>query len=258
MTLTTRTHISSIALGASLMAGAMVPGLSYAGDKVTVYFTRHAEKQALLTDAGDTDDNGHLVQPKGDKGAEELNEFGEERAAALADWFLAKGFTSDLTHIFSSQKLRTRQTIAAIAVDALSIHGDELATSNDMDYLSGDGIQQFPTDIVANDYEGRLETIDSPSSSVDPTVEALSNLPAGSVALVAMHSGTFYKILDGLEINNEVDEPTDDGLFPKGADGKISTFGDVWKIVIKNGEPEVKWRKSLQFKNFGVATTYTH
>ncbi len=254
MTLTTHSSISSIALGASLMVGVMIPGLAVAGDKVTVYFTRHAEKQDLLTDAGD----GHLVQPKDKKGAEELNEFGEKRAAELADWFLAKGFTSDLTHIFSSQKLRTRQTIAAIAEDALSVSGDALATSNDVDYVPGDGIQQFPTNIVPNEYDGRLETIDSPSSSVDPTIDALSNLPAGSVALVAMHSGTFYKILDGLGIDNTVDEPTDEGLFPKGTDGKISTFGDIWKVVIKDDSVgEVKWRKNLQFEKYKVNATYT-
>lgn len=247
-----RKNITPIVLGASLMVGAMVPGLAFAGDKVTVYFTRHAEKQALLTDAGD----GHLVQPKDAKGAEELSELGVERAAALADWFLAKGITSDLTHIFSSQKLRTRQTIAAIAEDALNINGDALVTSNDNDYLASDGIQQFPTDIVANDYEGRLETIDSPSSSVDPTIVALLDLPADSVALVAMHSGTFYKILTGLGIDSG-SEVTDEGLFPKGDDGKISTFGDIWKIEIKKGVARVKWRKNLQFQKYKTAAMYT-
>lgn len=254
MTPTIHSSITSLALSASLMVGVMTPGLAVAGDKVTVYFTRHAEKQDLLTGAGD----GHLVQPEDVKGAEELNEFGEKRAAELADWFLAKGFTSDLTHIFSSQKLRTRQTIAAIAEDALSISGSALATSNDVDYVPGDGIQQFPSGIVPNNYDGRLETIDSPSSSVGDTVTALSNLPAGSVALVAMHSGTFYKILDGLGIDNTVAGPTDEGLFPKDSNGKISTFGDIWKIVIKNGVGEVKWRKNLQFKKYKVDVTYTN
>lgn len=247
-------HIASIALGATLMVATLTPNLAFAGDKVTIYFTRHAEKQALLTDAGD----GHLVQPSDAKGAEELNEYGEQRASALADWFLTKGITSKLTHIFSSQKLRTRQTIAEIASDALSISGNNLMTSNDNDYLPGDGIQQFPTDVVANNYEGRLETIDSPSSSVDPTVDALTGLPHGSVALVAMHSGTFYKILDGLDIDNTVAEPTDEGLFPKGEDGKISTFGDVWKVDIKNGVAKVKWRKNLQFQQFKPVAIYTH
>jgi broad specificity phosphatase PhoE len=261
MTLTICKSITSIALGTSLMVGAMIPSLAFAGDKVTVYFTRHAEKQPLLTDAGDGSSLGHVVQPKGEKGAEELNEFGEKRAAELADWFFAKGITSELTHIFSSQKLRTRQTIAAIADDAVYISGDALATIGVMeDYMPGDGIQQFPMDIVANNYEGRLETIDSPSTSVPPTVTALSNLPADSVALVAMHSGTFYKILDGLGINNfihEDDLPTDEGLFPKGTDGKISTFGDIWKVEIKDGVGEVKWRKNLQFNKYKTAVKYT-
>lgn len=265
MTLQTRTSITSIALGASLMVGAMLPGFAFAGDKVTIYFTRHAEKQALLTEA----DDGHLYQPKDTKGAEELNKFGEARAEALADWFFAKGITSDLTHIFSSQKLRTRQTIAAIAVDALDINGNDLLTSNDMDYLPGDGIQQFPAGIelcttvmntceldMAIDYDGRLETLDSPGFSVDPTVEALNNLPEGSVALVAMHSGTFYDILGDLGITTPV-TVTDEGLFPKGEDGKISTFGDIWKVQIKNNVAEVKWRKNLQFEKYKVAATYT-
>ena len=267
MTLQTRTSITSIALGASLMVGAMLPGFAFAGDKVTIYFTRHSEKQALLTKA----DDDHLYQPSGKKGAEELDKFGEARAEALADWFFAKGITSDLTHIFSSQKLRTRQTIAAIAVDALDISGNDLLTSNDTDYLPGDGIQQFPVDIVvcvpvpemntcefdtAIDYEGRLETLDSPGSSVTPTVEALTSLPDGSVALVAMHSGTFYDILDGLDITTP-DTVTDEGLFPKDKKFKISTFGDIWKVQIKNGVAEVKWRKNLQFEKYKAAATYT-
>lgn len=265
MTLQTRTSITSIALGASLMVGAMLPGFAFADDKVTIYFTRHAEKQALLT-KGDDD---HLYQPSGKKGAEELNKFGEARAEALADWFFAKGITSDLTHIFSSQKLRTRQTIAAIAVDALDISGNDLLTSNSMDFLPDDGIQQFPADIVvcdpemntcedetAIDYDGRLETLDSPGSSVDPTVEALNNLPEGSVALVAMHSGTFYDILEGLQITTP-DTVTDEGLFPKDEDYKISTFGDIWKVQIQNDVAEVKWRKNLQFEKYKAAATYT-
>ncbi len=254
MTQTIFKNFTSAVMGASLMVGAMLPGMAVAGDKVTVYFTRHAEKQSLLTDAGD----GLLVQPKDAKGAEELNEFGEKRAAALAEWFMEKGFTAELTHIFSSQKLRTRQTIAEIAEDALNISGDDLVTSDDVDYLPGDGIQQFPSEIVPNNYEGRLETLDSPSSSVDPTVSALNNLPADSVALVAMHSGTFYKILDGLGIDNVVDEPTDEGLFPKDANGKISTYGDIWKVVIRNGVSQVKWRKNLQFKQYKPDNTYTN
>jgi len=253
MHLKTTKHILSVALGASLVVCSLAPGLAAAGNKTTIYFTRHAEKQALLTDAGD----GLLVQPSDAKRAEELNEFGEQRAEALADWFLAKGFTSKLTHIFSSQKLRTRQTIAAIAEDALAINGEKLVTSNDSDYLLGDGIQQYPIDAVAMSYEGRLETIDSPSDSVVPTVQALKNLPNGSVALVAMHSGTFYKILDGLGIETS-DEVTDEGLFPKDINGKISTFGDVWKVVIRNDKARVKWRKNLQFQNFKVDAVYTH
>ena len=252
MTFHARTSFTSIALGASLMFGAMAPGLVFAGDEVTIYFTRHAEKQPLLTE----DVDGHLYQPFGVKGAEELNEFGEKRAAALADWFLAKGITSDLTHIYSSQKLRTRQTIAAIASDAVNISGDALATRYNMDYMPNDGIQQYDTNIVAVNYDGRYETIDSPSDSVDWTVDTLEDLPAGSVALVAMHSGTFYKILSGLGIDTP-DDVTDEGLFPKDKKGKISTFGDIWKIEIEDGEANVEWRKNLQFEKFKTAAKYT-
>lgn len=264
MILQNRKNITSIALGATLMVSALLPAFAYAGDDVTIYFTRHAEKQALLTEAED----GHLYQPSAKKGAEELNAFGKKRAEALADWFLVKGITSDLTHIYSSQKLRTRQTIQAIAADAMNINGDELVTSNDDDYLTGDGIQQFPSEIAihqfpsdetsaeAFDFNGRLETLGSPSSSVDPTVAALLNLPDGSVALVAMHSGTFYKILDGLAIDSG-DVVTDEGLFPMGEDGKISTFGDIWKVKMKHGSAKVEWRKNLQFEKYKAEATYT-
>lgn len=262
MILQKRMNFTSIALGATLMVGTMLPGLAFAGDdEVTIYFTRHAEKQALLTETEEevgvgVEEEEHLYQPSGDKGAEELSEFGEKRAEALADWFLVKGITSDLTHIFSSQKLRTRQTIQAIAQDALAISGDELVTSNDDDYLIGDGIQQFPRDIVPNDYDERLETLDSPKSSINPTIEALLNLPDGSVALVAMHSGTFYKILNGLQIDSG-NKVTDEGLFPKGDDQKISTFGDIWKIKMKHGAANVEWRKNLQFEKYKAEATYT-
>ena len=246
-----RTSLTSIALGASLMVGAMAPGLVFAGDEVTVYFTRHAEKQKLLTEA----DDGHLYNPSDVKDAEELNEFGEQRAAALAGWFLDKGITEDLTHIFSSQKLRTRQTIAAIAENAMDMNGDDLLTRFDQDYVPGDGIQQYNTNVVVEDYEGRLETLDSPSDSVDWTVDTLKDLPAGSVALVAMHSGTFYKILSGLGIDTP-DVETDEGLFPKDSKFKISTFGDIWKVEMEDGEANVEWRKNLQFEKYKTAVKY--
>ena len=75
---------------------------------VDIYFTHHAEKQTQMK----ASENGGMVEICGEKKfAEELNSAGSLRADLLAGWFHEEGITGDLTHIYSSHKLRTLQTI---------------------------------------------------------------------------------------------------------------------------------------------------
>ena len=127
-----------------------------------------------------------------------------------------------------------------------------------------DGVLQIPAE-PANS-EGN--EIKGNSSSVPPMVEAIQALEPGSVALVAAHSGTIYKIMGGDDTDgNALTAPDGDDsvglgidttvgdnfaeitLFPKKeSNGKVPTYGDLWKIVINNdtGEAVVEWRKNLQ------------
>jgi len=87
---------------------------------VTLYFTRHAEKQNTMDKVGD----GLYMEVCGEsKCAQELNPEGELRARLLAAWFQERGITAGLTHAFSSHKKRTLQTIVQIAADA-NLTGD--------------------------------------------------------------------------------------------------------------------------------------
>ena len=193
-------------------------------NRTVIYFTRHAEKMTRLKSAGDVE--GHLVEDCGlDKCAEILNAKGEFRAVLLADWFQRRGITDRLTHAFSSHKIRTLQTIQLIAADA--------GLSNDVDLIA-DGVQQLPAD-------GTELSPESTSPSEGPTIAALQQLAGGSVALVAGHSGTLYDIMEGLGIDTSDAED-----FPRNGDGKVRDFGDVWKLVLRNGKARLIYRRNLQ------------
>jgi len=200
-------------------------------EKVTVYFTRHAEK---MREQMVVETNGLAVTYMDicgeTKCSEVLNPEGELRATLLADYFDRKGITEELTHAFSSHKQRTRQTVEQIAERAgLSDQGDAI----------DDGVQQLPNFLDT----GELATELAPEGtgiSEQLTVDALLALPAGSVAVVAGHSGTIYDIFELLNINT--DDPFD---FPKDGE-KVADFGDLWKIQIRDGEAKFKSRINLQ------------
>jgi len=153
--------------------------------------------------------------------------------ALLAEWFERRGIIDDITHVYSSHKVRTRQTVAPTA----KLAGlDQLG--NDTEDEFEDGVMQLPA-------YGRELDPQSTGPSVLPVVMAIQELQNGDVAVVAGHSGTLYTIMEDLGIDT-----TDGADFPYKIDDKgkrkVRDFGDVWKVVIKNSEAKLKWRKNLQ------------
>lgn len=213
-------------------------------DIVKIYFTRHAEKQTQLEVI--ENEPGKFMEICGeDKCAEELNAAGMLRAKLLADWFHRWGITDRLTHAFASHKLRTLQTIKMIAADA-GLSGDEDKNPND-------GVQEFPiyVDLESNElvYATELNP-ESTTESEAPTIDALLNLPAGSVALVAGHSGTLYDIMFGLGLKDACTKDTVDECnqkrYPIDGSVKVKNFGDIWKVVLVYGKAVFIYRKNLQ------------
>lgn len=208
-------------------------------DDVEIYFTRHAEKMTQLAEQED----GSLLTVCGtDKCAEVLNAKGELRAMLLADIFKNAGITSRLTHAFSSHKIRTRQTIEMITADA--------GLSGDVDKYPDDGIQEYPVmNAESTDFATELDP-ESTSPSKAPIISALLNLEAGSVALVAGHSGTLYDIIAGLGLTDVCLKTTVDSCnqdrYPVNAKVKVKNFGDLWKITLQGGVAEFVYRVNFQ------------
>lgn len=209
-------------------------------ENIVIYFTRHAEKQTQLKEL----ENGQYEEICGAKKcAEELSSLGELRAELLADWFQDKGITDKLTHIFSSHKLRTLQTIRHIAAAA--------DLSGDNDKNAEDGVQEFPilNEDTASGFAEELSP-ESTSSSEDLTIDALKNLAPGSIALVAGHSGTLYDIMQGLGLSDVCTEATietcNQDRYPINEKFKVANFGDIWKIILTNRDVKFRFRTNLQ------------
>ncbi len=208
---------------------------------VEIYFTRHAEKKTELREL----ENGNFEEVCGDsKCSEVLNSAGELRAKLLVDVFADAGITNRLTHAFSSHKTRTRQTIEAIVAAA--------GLTGDVDKNPGDGIQENP--VMNDDGTANATELDpqSTSGSEQPTIDALLGLQAGSVALVAGHSGTLYDIMAGLGLTDVCLSDTVDTCnqdrYPIDAKAKVRDFGDIWKIVLQDGVATFAYRVNLQPK----------
>lgn len=206
---------------------------------IEIYFTRHAEKMTLLEEL----ESGVLVEVCGDsKCAEVLNAKGELRATLLAQLFREAGITDRLTHAFSSHKIRTRQTIEQITLDA--------GLTGDIDKIPGDGIQEFP--VLNNEGTANATELDpeGTSASEQPVIDALLSLPAGSVALVAGHSGTLYDIMSGIGLSDACLSDTVDSCnesrYPINDDVKVKNFGDIWKVTLADGVANFVYRVNLQ------------
>ena len=125
-----------------------------ADDPVTVVLVRHAETTGSTSEPG--------ADPP-------LSDAGRARAAALARELTA----NRVTHLFTSEALRCRETLAPLA-------------------------------------EARkLEPKTIPAREVDKLVAALRALPPGSFAVVAGHSNTVPKVVEALggKMSGLVDDP---------------------------------------------------
>jgi phosphohistidine phosphatase SixA len=212
---------------------------SASDDDVEIYFTRHAEKMTQLAEQED----GSFIEVCGDdKCAEILNAKGELRAELLADVFRGAGITGRLTHAFSSHKIRTRQTIEMIAAEA--------GLSGDNDKNADDGIQEFPVSNPDATADATELDPESTSPSEAPVIEALTGLPAGSVALVAGHSGTLYDIMAGIGLTDVCFEVSIDSCnesrYPVDSKFKVKNFGDIWKVTLSAGETNFVYRVNFQ------------
>lgn len=239
--------ITAMLAGVAAIVSMQVATTAYADEqghdngRVVIYFTRHAEKKTSV------DDDGMEICGSS-KCAEELDAKGLMRAELLVGWFKRHGITPQLTHAFSSHKLRTWQTIEMIATDAGLNEG-----ATDFDKREGDGIQEFPIFANGDPLPSFATELDPQSTtpSENPTIDALLALPRGSVALVAGHSGTLYDIMAGIGLidacggDNNI-ETCNQNRYPIDEDNKVANFGDIWKVVLINGEAKFSYRVNLQ------------
>lgn len=262
-----KSHLCTV-IGAAMLAVTAAPVVSadngHRADRTVIYMTRHAEKQDELFATDVTGIETNMCNSSGSRCAEELSPLGELRADLLAEWLEDRGILRTITDVISSDKQRTRQTVEPSAAKIIEHEIADLKSVDTMDGIQ-DGVRQVPisdANMDGNELNGN-------SGSVIPTLEAIQALEAGSVALVAAHSGTIYRIMGGEDTDGNAETVTDEGdagvglgidttvgdnqaevtLFPKNLDdGKVPTFGDIWKIVINNntGVARVAWRKNLQ------------
>ena len=220
---------------------ALLAALDAAGTTtdVEIYFTRHAEKETLL----DEQEDGSFVEVCGEVNcAEILNAKGALRAELLRDLFRNAGITERLTHAFSSHKIRTRQTIELITADA--------GLTGDIDKNANDGIQEFPVSNPNGTQNATELDPEGTSASEAPVIEALLSLEAGSVALVAGHSGTLYDIMSGIGLGDVCLSDTvatcNQDRYPINDDVKVRDFGDVWKVTLEDGVATFVFRANFQ------------
>jgi phosphohistidine phosphatase SixA len=111
--------------------------------------------------------------------------------------------TSRLTHVAASHKVRTQQTVAAVALAA-----------------------GLPLDIVPNiaDCEPGSE---GSENALQPHIDYIRALPNGSVALIAGHSTTTYEIMEAFGIDT-----SDPIWFPRLQNGRMDGFDHVWELTI--------------------------
>lgn len=148
-------------LALALVAAAAATAGVHADDPVTVVLVRHAET------AGSTSEPG--ADPP-------LSEAGRARAEALARELAG----NRVTHLFASEALRSRESLAPLAAAR------------------------------------KLEPKTIPAREVDKLVSALRALPPGSFAVVAGHSNTVPKLAEALggKMSGLVDDPRHGALIP--------------------------------------------
>ncbi len=232
--------LASTVAAATLLGAAIIPVAAHANGSsnrpITVYFTRHAEKKTTTIELGTATQtyNDTAGPSKGKnrddvcgtaKCAEELSDRGLHRAMLLADWFARKGVVNKLDAVYSSHKLRTLQTVEPTAT------------------VAGLAVVQLPADSTELNPE-------KTTLSECPTLDAIINTAPGDTILVAGHSGTLYDIMgDGNDncagLGLLTDDDPSSNRFPKDSKGKVADYGDIWKVVIRNGVARFKYRVNL-------------
>ena len=192
-----------------------------------VYFTRHADDVPELVASDPTFTvTFNDCNADGSCCVEALNPLGKVRAAALADWFEAKGIARTLTHVVASHKLRTRQTVARIANLAGlggDLNGDGTPDGADVDQVPGDGVINVPPTPAECDPGWTA------SSSVrQPQIDYIKSLPLGSRAVVCSHSPVLYPLMQAFGIDT-----SDPVNFPKDSRGRVSGFNNLWVVELK-------------------------
>lgn len=192
-----------------------------------IYFTRHADDVPELVGSDPTFTvTFNNCNADGSCCVEALNPLGKVRAAALADWFEARGITRTLTHVIASHKLRTRQTVAKIANLARlggDLNGDGIPDGTDADQSPGDGVINVPST------PGECDPGWTSSSSVrQPQIDYIKSLPLGSRAVVCSHSPVLYPLMQAFGVDT-----SDPVNFPKDSRGRVSGFDNLWVVELK-------------------------
>ena len=200
--------------------------------RTIIYFLRHSENEVRLTR---TNTGGNVpatfvedCTPTRSCCIQPLSALGQTRRDALAAWFVDHGMAHRLTHLIATNKPRTVETLRPLALASGlggDRNGDGTLDGSDVDLVSGDGIQQYPSDALECD-PAYQRTLDSKPLIVD----AIRALPVGSRAVVANHSDTLYAIITeatGVDTSDPV-------LFPKeaGSTSRVRNFNDLWIMEI--------------------------
>jgi len=171
---------------------------------------------------------------------EALNPVGELRAELLADWFAREGITDELTHILATHKVRTRQTVQHIALQAGLPGGG--------DANPDDGIQQVPNiDPATGEFIDECTPgYESSKSTRQPMVDAILEIHKkkgrrDNVILAAGHSPQLYWVMRELGLDT-----SDNTTFPKTCKGedkdppcdnidkneRVDGFNNLWVVFL--------------------------
>lgn len=228
----------------------------FKGSGLTIYFTRHLQKETVIIDVAgalpygySTNDDGDIYVANSTSGvakasrldhvcgekkcAEVLNAEGEANAQLLADWFSSHGITRKLDAVYATHKVRTQQTVQAIADDA----------SLDVTQVPASGTELNP---------------ESTTPSECATLGAITDAQAAGLdtILVAGHSGTLYDIMgDGTDCGGLGLDTTDNNRFPKDDAGKVRDYGDIWKVILTpRGNARFVYRQKLKATRLSTVT----
>jgi phosphohistidine phosphatase SixA len=194
---------------------------SEAPNKTIIYFVRHAEDADELVDPSytvtfNTNQAGNCYETV-------LNPLGKMRGTALADWFESRTITKTLTHVVATHKIRTRQTVGAIAQAA--------GLSGDIDQAPGDGVINVPSNIEGVPSKpGECDAGWTSSKSViQPQTNYINTLPLGSRVVLCSHSPALYPIMQafGIDTSDPVQFPKDPAD-PK----KVRGFNNLWAVEL--------------------------